>query len=187
MAKVLFYTATSAQFDALQNKNENALYFLTDTGEFYKGSTRFSFPIQQVTDFPATGESGILYVKSNGETKLWTGTTYITVAGNLVDKFLSSVERHEVTVEEAGNGIFSETSAGDIGVLFTMNNGEKLFVRLTDFVDIYTADNSTAKGVTVNISGYKISAETKISATEGNQLSLNGDGLYAAPLEWQTI
>ena len=36
MAKVLFFTATSAQFKALSAKDENALYFITDTGELYK-------------------------------------------------------------------------------------------------------------------------------------------------------
>ena len=33
MAKVLFFTATAAQYAALEAKDENALYFLTDTGE----------------------------------------------------------------------------------------------------------------------------------------------------------
>ena len=33
MAKVLFYTATAEKFAALEAKNENALYFITDTGE----------------------------------------------------------------------------------------------------------------------------------------------------------
>ncbi len=187
MAKVLFYAATAAQFAALQSKDENALYFLTDTGEFYKGATRFSFPVQSVTDFPADGETGILYVKSDGEAKIWTGSSYITIGGNLTDNFLQSVERHEVTESEAGSGVFADAASGDIGLYFTMSTGEQTFIKLTEFIDTYTADNTAAQGVEVSVAGYKISAEAKISASADNRATLKTDGIYVAPLEWQTI
>ena len=187
MAKVLFYTATENQFKNLSVKDENALYFITDTGELYKGSVRYSFPVKQVTDFPATGESGVIYVSTTGEAKIWAGTSYIALGSNLVDNFVSSAVRHEVTSEEAGNGIYTGMTAGDIGILFTMNAGSQLFVRLTDLVDTYTADNTAAKGVAITVDGYKISAEVNVSTAENNQLELKDDGVYAAPLEWQTI
>ena len=38
MTKVLFKFGTKAQYLALEEKLDNALYFLTDTGELYKGS-----------------------------------------------------------------------------------------------------------------------------------------------------
>ena len=31
-------------------------------------------------------------------------------------------------------------TAGDLGILFTLNAGDQLFVRLTDLVDTYTAE-----------------------------------------------
>ena len=43
MAKVLFYTATAEKFAALEQKNDQALYFITDTGELYKGAVRFGY------------------------------------------------------------------------------------------------------------------------------------------------
>ena len=70
--------------------------------------------------------------------------------------------------------------------VFSTHN-TKLFVRLTDLVDTYTADNTAAKGVSVSVDGYKISAETRVSAEAGNLLELKDDGVYAAPLEWQTV
>ncbi len=80
MAKVLFYTATAAQFAQLETKNENALYFLTDTGEFYKGSTRFSFPVKLVASFPATGEIGVLYIQNGTYAiKIWTGEAWAEI------------------------------------------------------------------------------------------------------------
>lgn len=39
MAKVLFKFGSKAEYLALENKLDNALYFLTDTGELYKGET----------------------------------------------------------------------------------------------------------------------------------------------------
>jgi hypothetical protein len=187
MAKVLFYTATENQFQALSVKDENALYFITDTGELYKGSVRYSFPVKQVTDFPATGESGVIYVSTTGEAKIWAGTSYIALGSNLADNFVSAAVRHEVTADEAGNGIYTGMTAGDIGILFTMNAGNQLFVRLTDLVDTYTADNASSQGVTVNVDGYKISAEVNLSKAENNQLTLGADGMYVAPLEWKTL
>ena len=82
---------------------------------------------------------------------------------------------------------FSGMNPGDVGILFTMNAGSQLFVRLTDLIDTYTADNTTAKGVAVTVDGYKISAEVNVSTAANNQLELKDDGVYAAPLEWQTI
>lgn len=187
MAKVLFYATTTQLFNSLNIKDENALYFLTDTGEIYKGSTRFSFPVKQVTDFPATGESGMIYVSSAGEAKIWAGISYIALGSNMVDNFVSAAVRHEVTAEEAGTGIYTGMTAGDLGILFTLNAGDQLFVRLTDLVDTYTADNTAAKGVSVTVDGYKISAEVNVSAEANNQLVLKDDGVYSAPLEWQII
>lgn len=42
MAKVLFKFGTQAQYLALENKQSNALYFLTDTGELYRGELPIS-------------------------------------------------------------------------------------------------------------------------------------------------
>ena len=187
MAKVMFYAVTAEQFTALETKNENALYFLSDTGELYKGSVRFSFPVKQVESFPVTGESGVVYVKNDGEAKIWSGSAYITLGSNLIDNFVSSAVRHVVTAAEAGSGIYTGMTEGDIGILFTMNAGEQIFVRLTDLVDTYSADNSTAKGVTVAVSGYQISAEVNVSSDANNMLQLKNNGLYAAPMEWQTV
>ena len=187
MAKVLFYTATAEKFAALEQKNDQALYFITDTGELYKGAVRFGFPVKLVDEFPETGEAGLLYVNADGDAKVWNGNAFIGIGSNRPDVFLSSAVRHTVTAEEAGKDVFADMIAGDVGVLFTLNDNTKLFVRLTDLVDTYTADNTAAKGVSVSVDGYKISAEIRVSAEAGNLLELKDDGVYAAPLEWQTV
>ena len=182
MAQVKFYTLTSTQYNALDTKDEGSLYFLSDTGVIYRGQTKFSFPVKVVETFPITGDLGTLYVTSAGAAKVWTGSSYVVLSSGEapVDNFLKAAERHVVTAEEAGVDPYVGMSENDIGILFTLNTGGKLFVKLTDLVDTYTADNSSSKGVTVSVDGYKVGAEAKVSATSGNALSLKDDGLFVA-------
>ncbi len=185
--KVLFFTATAAQYAALQTKNESAIYFLTDTGEIYKGSTPFSFPCKLVDEFPAAGVKGVIYINADGIAKIWTGTAYVDFAGNGADKFLNAVNRHVVTAEEAGTGVFTDTGAGDVGVLFTMADGSQMFIELTDLVDTYAADNAGSNAVAVTVTGYNISADLNVSEADGNLLEVKNDGVFVSPLVWQTV
>jgi hypothetical protein len=188
MAKVLFFTATAAQYAALGTKNENAIYFLTDTGEIFKGSTPFSFPCQLVESFPASGEKGVIYINAAGTAKFWTGTAYIEFAtGTGADGFLNAVARHVVTAGEAGSGVFADASEGDVGVLFTMSDDSQMFISLTDLVDTYAADNAGSNAITVSVSGYNVSADLNVSADADNQLEVKNDGVYVGPLAWETL
>lgn len=77
MAKVLFFTATEAQFNALGTKDSNALYFITDKNRIYKGDSPFTHPVELVTDFPASGVVGTLYIHTaTHEAKTWNGTAW---------------------------------------------------------------------------------------------------------------
>lgn len=80
--KVLFFTVAAAQYTALETKNENAIYFIPDSGEIYKGSMSFSFPCKLVDVFPATGTKDVIYIDAGGIAKILTGTAYVDVAGN---------------------------------------------------------------------------------------------------------
>lgn len=83
-----------------------------------------------------------------------------------VENFLSTVARHVVSGEEAGTGIYAGIEEGDLGILFTMKDGTQMFVKLSDLVDTYVADNSAASGITVEIDGYNISAVLNFDASE---------------------
>ena len=45
---VLFYSTTAEKYHELSVKKPTALYFLTDTGEIYRGDIPFSFPHRRV-------------------------------------------------------------------------------------------------------------------------------------------
>lgn len=179
---VQFYRLTSSQFSGVE-KNSDALYFLTDTGEIFKGSVRFSYPVKLLADsvFPAAGETGVLYCTPAGAMKVWDGSAYVTMSGgssSAADNFLKAAVRHEVTAEEAAaGGIYAGCAEGDTGILFTMEDGTRLFVKLSDLVDVYTA--TSGKGVALGISGHAITAEARVSAAANNSVVLKDDGLYA--------
>lgn len=78
---VKFYTGTAAAYAGLATKDENTLYFITDARTIYKGETPFGGGAYKVvTDFPATGETGTIYINTTtGEVKYWNGTDYTQV------------------------------------------------------------------------------------------------------------
>lgn len=107
-----------------------------------------------------------LTVTNNGSTS--------TVEANVpVDNFLSTVSRKTVEAADlAGTDattVYKNCEIGDVGVLFTMVDGAKTFVKLTDLVDVYEESNSTSSAVTVSIDGYKVSAALKYDSTHFEQ------------------
>ena len=226
LANVKFFIVTSAQYNALETKDTNALYFLSDTNRIFKGSAPYSHPIELVTEFPATGLVGTLYVNTTTkEGKAWNGTTWITVQLAVS----TTVEDNDTTtptgkavknhVEEALQGFVNgATFDGSTGLLslatpsgtpieinlpvetflsaasydadthkltLTLTDNTKFDVDLADLIDTYTG--STTNSATVDITEGVVTATVKVSANEGNLVTVNTDGIYVAPLTWQTI
>ncbi len=264
MSQVLFYAVTAAQYAAISTKNPNALYFITDGNRIYKGAVPYTHPVEGVTEFPAAGEVGTLYIhKTTYEAKIWDGSAWSTVSlpvitsigasptntqlptaqavKNYVDTEIVNVNSgisgavSNVGYEAASKSLSVQKGAGEAvvtaltglfdgvsyngatGVLsftanggtpvsvnlpveqflaaaaydedthvlsLTLNNDTKFDVNLADLVDAYSGEASDTAAVTV--SGGKISASVKVSATEGNILSAKQDGVYAS-LEWQSL
>lgn len=80
MSKISFYAITEAQYDAIVTKDANALYFITDTNEIYKGESRYSHPAKVVSSYPSSGQQvGTIYVNSTtNDAKIWDGTNWYT-------------------------------------------------------------------------------------------------------------
>lgn len=80
MAMIKWIITTAEKYAGLLVKDSNALYFLSDTQEIYKGETSFTQPTTMVVDFPAKGALGRVYIKQTTlEGKVWTGTEWKTV------------------------------------------------------------------------------------------------------------
>lgn len=86
-----------------------------------------------------------------------------------VEQYLSAVSRKEVAAEDLTGedaAVYNGCTAGDIGVLFTMADGTKMFVKLTDLVDTYTSASGEKDIVKVVVSGYGISATLNFANTD---------------------
>jgi hypothetical protein len=65
---------TQAQYDALEAKNPNFLYFTSDTGKLYKGNIDYTNNLIAVATVPATGVAGKVYFESTtGMVKAYVG------------------------------------------------------------------------------------------------------------------
>ena len=54
MSAVNFFILTSAQYAAIDPKDDGTLYFVSDQNRIYKGTVPYSHPIELVDEFPAT-------------------------------------------------------------------------------------------------------------------------------------
>ena len=81
MSLVKFLTGSAADFQGLDVKDQDTLYFVTDERRIYKGDVPFSGGIYQtVKEFPGTGVVNTLYVNTaTGQVSYWNGTGYQTV------------------------------------------------------------------------------------------------------------
>jgi hypothetical protein len=80
MAQVKFYTTSLAKI-AAGNLDDNALYFVTDTHQIYKGDQAYSGAcVKAVDSFPAAGEVNTLYINTtNHQVKFYNGSAYVDV------------------------------------------------------------------------------------------------------------
>lgn len=110
MAQVKFYTATKAKYDALQTKDENALYIVTDAGAIFKGSHNVTSDVSVATVAPATlteGKVQFVKVTAGGKTMY---DVYVGGAGNAAIKALpGSVDDKAAFADTATFGAYIPT------------------------------------------------------------------------------
>lgn len=79
MAKVKFNYGTKANFEALEAKDNDTLYFLTDTLQIFKGAVEYTKSCKLVSTLPGSGQvQGVVYVRTSDFTlHVFNGTSYI--------------------------------------------------------------------------------------------------------------
>lgn len=138
----------SARYKLVPEKSANALYFLQDTGEIYKGEKSFTEAVNLVANFPDSGALGKLYVHSTTlEGKVWNGTTWTTViqpvANTVENDQVKPVTGHAVQTYVAGefarqlagkyvNGITYNKETKELS--YTKDSGEPVKVGIEGFV-----------------------------------------------------
>lgn len=263
MSQVLFYAVTKAQYEALEVKQENALYFLSDVNRIYKGSVPYTHPLAIVESFPEAGVAGTLYIhKTTLEARSYDGSNWLALSpavvksigeeasdselptAKAVKDFVSQSVGSESSTSaisdvsydpaskslsvtkgdgeptltalsglfdsvnfDAATGVLSfTTNGGEVATVnlpkeqflssasydsqskiltLTLNNETSVTVNLSDLADVYSGKESDT--ASVSVADGEITANVKISQTQGNALSGKIDGLYAEALKWQTL
>ena len=72
---------TQAQYDALETKNANYLYFTSDTHKLYKGTIDYTDNLVSVSAVPATGVAGKIYFESStGQVKAYVNGSWEVIS-----------------------------------------------------------------------------------------------------------
>lgn len=75
----ILLVGTSAAFSAIETKDANKLYFLSDTKQIYKGSDLYTDAIRKVTVRPTTPAVDILYNINDETIEYYDGTNWVVV------------------------------------------------------------------------------------------------------------
>lgn len=102
MAMIKWIITNSTSFTGLAEKDNNALYFLQDTQEIYKGSTSFTQSVMMVSSFPEKGAQGKVYMHSTTlEGKVWTGSEWKTIIEQVAKSLADGVTENKAVSGEA--------------------------------------------------------------------------------------
>lgn len=137
MARILFRYGTSEEYNALAQKDENTLYFLTDKQKIYKGSFEYGGHVAEfVNSIPMyeDAQTGVLYIVDSN------------------DKFRVFVKGPEkmvpVTSTEVGDGAIYGVSAFRDSVLETSEDG------ITDTDEAIPTSGATLHAIEEHIAPY---------------------------------
>ena len=152
MARVLFIQTTSQEFKALQSKDENTVYWLSDSHEIFKGGVRYGSNVKFAQEAPqfAEAENDVLYVVNNNGTiqLLVKGETAMVPAGGEVSRddvsnaITEALKDYEGVLTDV-SAARSETGNGTV-LTFTTKKGENKKVTVQDlFLSGASYDSAT--------------------------------------------
>lgn len=143
MATYNLHLGTQAEFDAKKLAGtlvQNDLYFIEDTQVIYKGDKLLSAAIEAVTEFPATGAQGRIYVNTDTlEAKVWNGSAW-TVVSPAVETTLTAETAAGALVTASAIRAYVAAQTGTAGFVKNVEYAEA-----TQKITVTYADDSTAE------------------------------------------
>ena len=157
MATYKLHYGTQAQFDAAKaagTLNADHLYFTSDTLCIYKGENLLSASVEAVSEFPASGAQGRIYVNSETlESKVWNGSAW-TVVSPAVETTLTA-ETATTSLATAGAirtyvaGAIADAQAGMLGNADIVK--AVAYDEATQKITVTKGDDSTAELLLKNL------------------------------------
>ena len=160
MANISFAYGTKSNYDGLQVKNNDTLYFLTDTLQIFKGASEYTKSCKLVSTLPESGQvQGIIYVRTSDFTlHVYNGTSYVQLnksvvtaipASNASDdnipttKAVADYVNDKIAGVVGGKGVFVTDVSYKSGVLSVAKGDAPITTTLTGVVHDATYDAET--------------------------------------------
>ena len=157
---------------AEETKTADKLYFISDTHEIYKGTQLFNESVTLVTEFPASGAAGRLYVDSTTlEGKIWNGTAWTPVIQPVQSTLTASDTAKPVSGKAVADYVTGEiakvTGSKDLvtGVAYVADDN-KLTVTMADT----TTKDVPLTGTAVDLTYDSKTGELKVKNASGTAL-----------------
>ena len=163
---VIFYALTQEAYDGIASKDTNTLYFITDSGSIYKGSTDVTTSILPVSTIPTSASDAVL-------NKLYINTT--TFEAKITTNGTSWVDLSPgyVTTGSEWSSTANSTKLATIAVIKATITDALATIDLSTKMDTYGSGaasellTSDAAGTTVNRSGISILTDPEGTSTLG--------------------
>lgn len=146
---------TQAQYDALEAKNPNFLYFTSDTGKLYKGNIDYTNNLIAVATVPATGVAGKVYFESTtGMVKAYVGGEWKVISYPVTQDIDSANASENKLASEKAIVDYVEEMIGGEGVVADIAQKMNAGTAVAGTITVTKGDASTydvsLTGTTVN-------------------------------------
>ena len=180
-----FWVGTSTNYEALQTKDANALYFLTDTQQIVRGTQKFSQEVQFVANLPESGVRGVIYyVTGTGVASVWNGTQWkqigVTTVSDITGAGVQGTDVPNVTalnaaLSAATSNITSAYSDAISAVNSSLSSAIDTKVTAVEGYQLMSADESTKLATyPANYSDVTSTMDSKISAAVASAFKYRG-------------
>lgn len=164
MAEVKFQYGTKQRYDALTTKDNDTLYFVTDTLQLFKGTFEYTKSVKLVSALPGSGQiQGVIYIRLGDMTlHIWNGTEYLQLNKTVVTaipstgasddnmpttKAVADYVQAKIEAVTGGKGLFVTDVTYKDGVLSVKKGDEPITTTLSGVVHepTYEAETRTIR------------------------------------------
>lgn len=151
--KKIFRSGLYADYLNLETKDEDVLYFCTDTKQIFKGTIDVTQEYQQVYNKPDDPAVGILYASSeNGTVETYNGASWVEVFAPIVGT--DTVYSVPLPAGETSVNL-PMPNEGDVVDIYTDNSAQYTSIEVNDATGTRSANNT--ESLTVNFTQQEIS------------------------------
>lgn len=139
---ITFYKKTQAQYDALATYVQDGIYFISDSKVIYLNGVRYGTNITTVTEFPATGLVGIIYVNSDTlEQRIYSNNAWITIAPPKNKTITSSSTDSQIPTSKAVyDYVVNSIAASGLGIGGRLHPAVQTIDELKNIADVSDKD-----------------------------------------------